>query len=54
MDHQKLVLVVSQCPPLWDRSHDKFRDQGFKASLWNKIGVELNSTGKQYISQPTN
>lgn len=45
MDHRKLIVVVAQCPPLWDRSHDKFRDQGFKANLWNKIGLELNTTG---------
>lgn len=45
MDHKKLISVVAQCAPLWDRSHDKFRDQGFKATLWNKIGVELKSTG---------
>lgn len=45
MDHRKLISVVSHCPPLWDRSHDKFRDQTFKANLWNKIGLEINSTG---------
>ncbi|XP_060534106.1 uncharacterized protein LOC132706655 [Cylas formicarius] len=42
MDHFKLVTIIKQYPPIWDRNHSYFRDKGTKEKAWEEVSTKMN------------
>jgi len=42
---EKLIEMVRSHVELYDLSHAKYMDSGYKDSIWRSIGDEINLTG---------
>jgi len=42
---EKLIEMVRSHVELYDLSHAKYMDSGYKDGIWRSIGDELNLTG---------
>ncbi|XP_067140303.1 uncharacterized protein [Centruroides vittatus] len=45
MDDEHLIEMVHRHPVLFDLSHSKYMDTGYKMNIWSKIGKELKTDG---------
>lgn len=46
MNDEKLIELVREYPVLYDLSHSKYMDTGFKNNIWARIAKEMKQDGK--------
>ncbi len=47
MDDEVLIEFVRKNSVLFDLSNPKYMDTEYKNGVWNKIGIEMKTTGKK-------
>lgn len=48
-DDEELIEIVSRYEILWKLNHPDYKSNIKKDVIWNKIGLQLNKTGKLYV-----